>query len=166
MGPDRMLSGISMDIYQNCLTVLIKTEMSLSVVEDIQNAVLQKINRSGAKKVIMDFSGVEVVDSHLFELISSTYRMIALMGTDVVLTGFTPGVVASLVDSDVNYRGLIIKRSIEEAIDYLTPPSDDEDFIEVQEDHDVPEESEFGDSGQQNVNENLEIDARDEDKDL
>ena len=69
-----MLSGTSMDIYQNCLTVLIKTEISLSVIEDMQNAVLHRINGSGAKNVILDFSGVEVVDSHLFSLISSTSK--------------------------------------------------------------------------------------------
>ena len=69
-----------------------------SVFLQFKKALLDRVHRDGMRQVVIDVSPVLFLDSGTFELLSSTARMLSLLGARVVFSGFQPGVVAALIE--------------------------------------------------------------------
>jgi len=113
------LQSIALDVRRNYISVFINIEPDDSVLEYLKNAVLQEIRITRVKKVIIDLSGVRIVDSLLFKKIEALCKMINMMGAEAVLTGISPGVAVALVDSGVDFSDVLIKQSVEDAEEYI-----------------------------------------------
>ena len=68
-----------------------------------KNALLARVHRGGMRQVVIDVSPVLFLDSDTFELLSSTAKMLNLLGAKVVFSGFQPGVVAALIELDADF---------------------------------------------------------------
>ncbi|MDC3953634.1 PAS domain S-box protein [Polyangium jinanense] len=67
---------------------------------------LEGITRTGAGHVIVDITGVPVVDAEVAESIVRAARAAELVGAEVVLTGVRGAVAKTLVDLDVDLGGM------------------------------------------------------------
>nr|HID58924.1 STAS domain-containing protein [Desulfobacterales bacterium] len=121
MEEERLLSKVSMNIVRGCLVVPVHIELYDEAVVQIQKEVLEMVNRRGVKGVIIDLSGVEVLDSFLANAIFDTARMASLLGAVVVFTGFKAEVVASIVDLDIEFNDINSTLTLEEAFQRLEP---------------------------------------------
>ena len=117
------LSGGTMNIMKECLIVTIQAELYDDAVFQIQKEILEMINRRDLKRIIMNLSQVEVLDSFLARAIFDIARMVALMGAKTVFTGLRPEVVASIVDLDINIKGIETSLTLEEAFQRLAAPN-------------------------------------------
>ena len=68
-----------------------------------KNALLARVHRGGMRQVVIDVSPVLFLDSGTFELLSSTAKMLNLLGAKVVFSGFQPGVVAALIELEADF---------------------------------------------------------------
>ncbi|MDI3283285.1 PAS domain-containing protein [Polyangium sp. 15x6] len=72
----------------------------------IIEVMLEGITRTGAGHVIVDITGVPVVDAEVAESIMRAARAALLVGAEVVLTGVRGAVAKTLVDLDVDLGGM------------------------------------------------------------
>ncbi len=93
--------------------------MTEALLHRFQEDLLARLRTSGAGGVVLDLSGVDVIDAHDFEHLRRTAAMAAVMGTRPVLCGLRPGVVSALVDLDVDVRGLETSRDLDAALERL-----------------------------------------------
>jgi rsbT antagonist protein RsbS len=77
-----------------------------AVAEAFQADVLTMIEKTGAKGLVIDVSGLEMVDSYVARIIADTGRMAKLMGTQMVLVGMRPEVAATLVRMGYSMEGV------------------------------------------------------------
>lgn len=79
------------------LLVSIQVDLGDTVAEALQEDILQAISRTASTGLIIDVTGLEVVDSFVARVLVDTARMARLMGTETVLVGLRAEVAATLV---------------------------------------------------------------------
>ena len=67
---------------------------------------LTVIEKTGAKGLVIDVSGLEMVNSYVARILADTGRMAKLMGTQMVLVGMRPEVAATLVRMGYSMEGV------------------------------------------------------------
>ena len=91
-----------------------------SVFLQFKKALLDRVHRDGMRQVVVDVSPVLFLDSGTFELLSSTAKMLSLLGARVVFSGFQPGVVAALIELEVDFDCFTIALGLADAMELLT----------------------------------------------
>ncbi len=107
------VARITIQPYRGALIASIQVDLDERVLRRFQSDLLDCVRSSGAKVAIIDISGVDVMDGEDFKGIRSIVAMVALMGTETILCGMQPGVVASLVYLDVPLEGLKTKLNLD-----------------------------------------------------
>lgn len=102
-----------------CLIVPIQDELSIEDANRVQEVILDTLGSRHVAGVIIDFSGVDIVDSSLWDVFTKSANMIQVMGSHTAVTGLSPGIIASMIDSNMDTSNLKTKRNMEEALDYL-----------------------------------------------
>jgi rsbT antagonist protein RsbS len=108
---------IPLQLSRGLVVASLQVELSEPVLNRFRHDLLAFVANTKATGVIMDLSGLEVVDASEFESLSRIISMIRLMGAEVVIAGVRPGVVASLVDLDVDTEGIIAAMNLDDAYD-------------------------------------------------
>ena len=83
---------------------------------ELQRAILERIERTGARGVVIDVAGVSIIDSCVARILSGTAKMAAVLGARTVLAGLRPGVAAALVDRDIDFNGLLTAATVDAGI--------------------------------------------------
>lgn len=64
----------------------------------LQTDILTLLQEDKADGVVLDITGLDVVDSYMARILNDTARMARIMGADVVMTGMQPMVALTLVE--------------------------------------------------------------------
>lgn len=115
MENERSLSSVSITITNGCLVAHVPSVLQDETIRLLQKDVLDAVHRTGAKGVILDLSGVKILDSFLATGIVNTAKMLSVMGSVPVLTGIRPEVAASIVYMDIDVKSLRFAFDLEEA---------------------------------------------------
>ena len=91
------VARIPLQISNQCLVASIQVDLSDEILAQFRDDLLRELQVRQAHGVILDFSGIEVMDLADFDNIRSTISMVELMGAQAVVCGLRPGVVASLI---------------------------------------------------------------------
>jgi rsbT antagonist protein RsbS len=103
------------------LLVALQGELEDAVAEAMQQDLLAAIERSGARGLILDISGLAVVDSYVARVLVDTGRMARLMGATTVLVGMRPEVAATLVQMGFAMDGVETALDVEQGLAALSP---------------------------------------------
>src|SRR6266516_1835173 len=98
------------------LLATIQIELHDTVVDGFQNDVLEEIEKTGARGLMIDISGLETVDSYVARMLANTAKMAKLMGTETVIVGMRPEVAATLVRMGYFMEGITTALSLEEGL--------------------------------------------------
>lgn len=121
----------------------IQVELYAETLLQIQKSALEKVKETGIKGMLIDVSAVEVIDSFLGKTLSDTARMASLLGVTTVFTGFKPGVVAALVDLDVELGDIQTAIDLEQGFQKLKPIVEPQELPEeIEEFPEAPDEEE------------------------
>jgi rsbT antagonist protein RsbS len=101
------------------LLVTVHIELRDTVAEAFQQDVLDAIEKRPATGLVVDISGLEVVDSYVARILSETGRMAKLMGTQMVLVGMQPEVAATLVRMGYAMEGVRTALNLEDGLALL-----------------------------------------------
>ena len=110
------LSAPIIDVWDGILALpvvgLVDTQRSIELTERLLN----RIADSGTRSVIVDLTGVDLVDTmtanHLLQMI----RAASLLGTFSVLSGISPQIAQTLVQLDVDLSEITTVRNLKEAL--------------------------------------------------
>lgn len=130
---------ITMHETQGCLVVPIQEELSKEAALRIQRNLLEQVHAKSIKGVIIDLSGVKVIDGILWEIFSKTAKMVKMLGPPSVITGLRPGVVASIIDLNLDFSDLTTAMNLEDALEILTQSTEPEMDAEDVENDDILE---------------------------
>ena len=98
------------------LLATIQIDLHDTVVDAFQNDVLEEIERTAARGLIIDISALETVDSYVARMLANTGKMAKLMGTETVIVGMRPAVAATLVRMGYFLNGIQTALSLEEGL--------------------------------------------------
>jgi rsbT antagonist protein RsbS len=98
------------------LLATIQIDLHDTVVDSFQTDVLEEIERTAARGLIIDISALETVDSYVARMLANTAKMAKLMGTDTVIVGMRPAVAATLVRMGYFMEGIDTALSLEEGL--------------------------------------------------
>jgi rsbT antagonist protein RsbS len=102
------------------LLATVHVELHDDLAEAFQEDVLSTIEKTGAYGLVIDISGLDMVDSYVARVLADTGRMAKLMGTDSVLVGMRPEVAATLVRMGYAMDGVMTALNVEDGMAALT----------------------------------------------
>lgn len=84
----------------------------------VQDQTLSAVERARARYVLLDITGVPVVDSHVAKGLLSVVQAAQLLGTQVVLVGVRPEVAQAIVTLGIDLGTVPTRQSLQEGIAY------------------------------------------------
>jgi rsbT antagonist protein RsbS len=113
------VARIPLQVSNQCLVASIQVDLNDAVLAQFRDDLLRELQAQQAQGVILDLSGIEVMDLSDFENIRSTISMAELMGVTTVVCGLRPGVVASLILLGAETDELRAARDLDMAFELL-----------------------------------------------
>ena len=129
-------SETAMSVVRNCLVVTILSELHDDILMRIRTDILEKIQATMVRGLILDFCTVRALDTFAFKSLTDTAKMASLLGVSAVFVGLQPGVVSALVDLEVEIADVRAALTMEDAFEQLQNISSIQDELEDAEDPD------------------------------
>lgn len=110
---------IPLQFSEGCVVASIQIDLTEEVLQQFRKDLLERLKDTGAKGLILDLSGVEVMDYQDFKALNKTLSMASLLGAKTILTGFQPGVVSSLVDFNADIDHINATLNLDDAFELM-----------------------------------------------
>ncbi|MET9367542.1 STAS domain-containing protein [Streptomyces griseoflavus] len=104
------------------LLVTLQGDLHDSMAHRLQQDISETIVRSGVTGVVIDISGVEMVDSFLGRVLAEIAAQSALLAARTVVAGMRPAVAITLVELGLTLPGLRTALTTEAALESLARP--------------------------------------------
>jgi rsbT antagonist protein RsbS len=101
------------------LLTTVHVELRDAVAEAFQADVLSEIEKHRTNGLVIDISGLDMVDTYVARILAETGRMARLMGTETVLCGMRPEVSATLVRMGYPMEGVYAALDLDEGLELL-----------------------------------------------
>ncbi len=101
------------------LLTTVHIELRDAVAEAFQADVLAAIERGRVAGLVIDISGLDMVDTYVARILAETGRMARLMGTETVLCGMRPEISATLVRMGYMMEGVNAALDLDEGLALL-----------------------------------------------
>ena len=102
----------------NLLTT-VHVDLRDDVAEAFQEDILEELEKRRAGGLLVDISGLDVVDTYVARVLTETARMARLMGTSTVIVGMRPYVAATLVRMGYAMDGVQTALNVDDGIEAL-----------------------------------------------
>ena len=113
------MSDITILKLKDNIIVPIQVELHDYSAQKLQMDILQKIETTGARGLLIDISGVSIVDSFMGRLLGETAKMAGLLGAETVLVGMKKEVVITLIQLGMPLKNLHTALNIEDGLERL-----------------------------------------------
>lgn len=101
------------------LLATVHVDLRDAVAEAFQADVLLSIEQTGSTGLLIDISGLDMVDSYVARIVAETGRMAKLMGTSTVLVGMRPEVAATLIRMGYEMDGVRTALNVDDGLELL-----------------------------------------------
>lgn len=101
------------------LIVSIQVELSDDIVERLMSQITVAIERTSVSGLILDFSGAEIMDSHITRRVHDIAMTARLMGVDTVVCGLKASIVITLTEMGLGLPGVASALNLERALELL-----------------------------------------------
>ncbi|EFL33195.1 anti-sigma factor antagonist [Streptomyces viridochromogenes DSM 40736] len=102
------------------LLVTLQGELHDGMAEQLQQDITDRIAHTRVTGVVIDISGVEIVDSFLGRVLAEIAAGAELLAARTVLAGMRPAVAITLVELGLTLPGLLTALDVERAMEMLT----------------------------------------------
>lgn len=110
------LSTPVMQIWEDILVMPIIGVVDTQRSADIMERLLTEVSQKQARYVIMDITGVEIVDTKTADHFIKIIKAAQLLGTNCVLTGIRPAVAQTLVEIGVDLSSIITLATLKDGL--------------------------------------------------
>jgi rsbT antagonist protein RsbS len=101
------------------LLITLQGDLDDLTVESIEQDITSEVARSLARGVLIDVSGLGVVDSFVARVLARLVRMVRLLGADAAIVGIRPAVAITLVQLGVSMSDVTTALNAEQGMDRL-----------------------------------------------
>ena len=101
------------------LLVTIQVDMHDQLALTLQEELTTHIVQSRARGVLIDISGLEIVDSFIGRMLSTMAAMARLLDTETVVVGMQPAVAITLVELGLSLTGVRTALNVEKGMAFL-----------------------------------------------
>jgi rsbT antagonist protein RsbS len=101
------------------IVVPIQGEITDELAGQLSAEILKAIHQSGAHGLVLDLTGVWIMDSHLCSVLSNLAAAARLMGTPTIISGLSPEIAMTLQTMGVELEAVRTALSLEQALAML-----------------------------------------------
>ena len=101
------------------IVVPIQGEITDELAGQLSQEILREIHQSGAHGLVLDLTGVWIMDSHLCSVLSNLASAARLMGTPTIISGLSPEIAMTLQTMGVELESVQTALSLEQALAML-----------------------------------------------
>ncbi|WP_458247506.1 STAS domain-containing protein [Streptomyces sp. MAI_2237] len=121
---DRLQHGVTSHVpvlrLGEILLVTLQGDLHDSDAQQLQQDICEAVANSGVTGVVIDISGVEIVDSFLGRVLAEIAANASLLAARTVVAGMRPAVAITLVELGLTLPGLRTALTTEAAMELLT----------------------------------------------
>ncbi len=110
---------IPLQVARGCVMASIQIDLTPEVLQQFRKDLLERVQESRANGVILDVSGIDILDLDDFNGLRKTMEMAEIMGARPILSGLKPGVVSALIDLGADPEGLNAVLNLDDAFRLL-----------------------------------------------
>jgi rsbT antagonist protein RsbS len=122
----------------NLLLVTIQIDLYDRLATNLETDLVQMVNKTEAKGVLIDISALSIVDSFMGRILGNIGSMSKIMDAETVVVGMQPAVAITLIELGLELRGVHTALNVERGMELLRekigsyddPTEDDEDGTE------------------------------------
>lgn len=123
------------------LIVPIQVSLTDAIVHQLRDDVTRAIEQESISGLIIDLSGVDMMDSYITRSIRDLAMMARIMGVETVVCGMRRTIVVTLVEMGLNLTGVTLALNLERAVERLvlgarTEATDETEATEAE--HELP----------------------------
>jgi rsbT antagonist protein RsbS len=101
------------------IVVPIQGEITDELAGQLSQEILREIHQSGAHGLVLDLTGVWIMDSHLCSVLSNLASAARLMGTPTIISGLSPEIAMTLQTMGVELESVQTALTLEQALAML-----------------------------------------------
>jgi len=105
-------------LYDN-LIVSIQVALSDRLVMLLKDDITNEIEETGARGLVVDVSGIDVMDSYISRAIRDIGLIAQLMGVRTVISGMDPMIAMTLVEMGLDLKGVYSALNLEAALELM-----------------------------------------------
>ncbi len=110
---------IPLQVVRDCVVASIQIDLDIEVLRQFRHDLLECVQKNQANGVILDVSGLDILDLDDFNGLRRTMEMAEVMGARSILSGLKPGVVSALIDLGVEPGGVSAVLNLDDAFQLL-----------------------------------------------
>jgi rsbT antagonist protein RsbS len=103
-----------------CLLVSIQVDMHDRLAMQLQDDLTSRIAATAARGVLIDISGLEMVDSFIGRVLGNIAAMSRVLDAETVVVGMRPAVAITLVELGMSLPGVRTALNVERGMDLLS----------------------------------------------
>lgn len=101
------------------LLVTIQVDLYDRLAEGLEADLVQMINKTSAKGVLIDISSVSIIDSFMGRIIGNIATMSKILDAETVVVGMQPAVAITLVELGLPLKGVLSALNVEKGMELL-----------------------------------------------
>ncbi|WP_276372879.1 STAS domain-containing protein [Chryseolinea sp. H1M3-3] len=101
------------------LLVTIQVDLYDRLAESLEADLVQMINKTGARGVLIDISAVSIIDSFMGRIIGNIAAMSKILDAETVVVGMQPAVAITLVELGLPLSGVFSALNVEKGMELL-----------------------------------------------
>ena len=113
------IQRIPLQVTRGCVVASIQIDLDPEVLRQFRIDLLECVQKSRANGVILDVSGIDILDLDDFNGLRSTMEMAEVLGARSILSGLNPGMVSALIDLGVDSEGVNAVLNLDDAFRLL-----------------------------------------------
>ena len=111
------------------LLVTIQIDLYDRLATNLETDLVQMVNKTGARGVLIDISALSIVDSFMGRILGNIGSMSKIMDAETVVVGMQPAVAITLIELGLELKGVHTSLNVEKGMELLAEKigSDDEE---------------------------------------
>jgi len=118
------------------LLVTIQIDLYDRLATNLESDLVQMVNKTGARGVLIDISALSIVDSFMGRILGNIGSMSKIMDAETVVVGMQPAVAITLIELGLELKGVHTALNVERGMELLKNKigSLDEEVLDADED--------------------------------
>jgi len=122
------------------LLVTIQVDLYDRLALTLESDLVQMVNKTGAKGVLIDISAVEIVDSFMGRIVGNIASMSKILDAETVVVGMQPAVAITLIELGLPLKGVHTALDVDRGMKLLRTMIDFDEYDAEGEDDEEPED--------------------------